>query len=93
MKFCPRQIINVYKNMFERSIHLKFKTWRWWRENYSLISGIFKPAPIRTSQNYPKEESTIYIISNIKFFIERKESENYVGTSKSFRTFLSVGYW
>jgi len=55
--------------MFERSIHLKFKTWRWWWENYSLISGKFKAAAIRTSQNHSKEESIIFIISNIKFLL------------------------
>lgn len=69
MKFCPQQITNVSKNMFERSIHLKLKTWRWWWENYSLISDIFKAAAIRTSQNYSKEESIISIISDIKFLL------------------------
>jgi len=43
--------------MFERSVHLEFKTWRWWWENYSLISGIFKAVAFRTSQNYSKKES------------------------------------
>jgi hypothetical protein len=55
--------------MSERSIHSKFKTWQWWWENYSLISGIFKAVAIRTSQNYSKEESIISIISNIKFLL------------------------